>query len=141
MIDQITKGLDFQSQALVLRAERQKVLAANIANSDTPNYKATDFDFGAALRAATAGTSATSRTGSLARTDSRHVDPAAGQSGGTGTLQNRVPVQSAIDSNTVDMDLERMQFADNAVRYEATLRFINGHIRTMLSAIRGDQGG
>ncbi|MFM9885924.1 MAG: flagellar basal body rod protein FlgB [Burkholderiales bacterium] len=140
MIDQITKGLDFQSQALVLRAERQKVLAANIANSDTPSYKATDFDFGAALRAATSGTSATSRGGSLARTDSRHVDPAAGQSGDTGTLQYRVPVQSAIDSNTVDMDLERMQFADNAVRYEATLRFINGHIRTMLSAIRGDQG-
>ncbi|MFN0302511.1 MAG: flagellar basal body rod protein FlgB [Burkholderiales bacterium] len=140
MIDQITKGLDFQSQALVLRAERQKVLAANIANSDTPNYKATDFDFGAALRAATAGASSTSRAGSLARTDSKHVDPAAGQSGGMRTLQYRVPVQSAIDSNTVDMDLERMQFADNAVRYEATLKFINSHIRTMLSAIRGDQG-
>jgi flagellar basal-body rod protein FlgB len=140
MIDQITKGLDFQSRALVLRAERQKVLAANIANADTPNYKATDFDFGTALRSATAANAAASPTGSLARTDSKHVDPAAGQLNSTGSLQYRIPVQSAIDSNTVDMDVERMQFADNAVRYEATLRFINSHIRTMLSAIRGDQG-
>ena len=140
MIDQITKGLDFQSKALVLRAERQKVLAANIVNSDTPNYKAMDFDFGAALRTATAASAASSASGSLARTDHKHVDPASGHFSSTGSLQYRVPVQSAIDSNTVDMDMERMQFADNAVRYEATLRFINGHIRTMLSAIRGDQG-
>lgn len=140
MIDQITKGLDFQSQALVLRAERQKVLAANIANADTPNYKATDFDFGAVLRNATAAMAASSSNGSLTRSDPRHRDPSGGHALATGSLQYRMPAHAATDNNTVDMDLERMQFADNAVRYEATLRFINGHIRTMLSAIRGDQG-
>jgi flagellar basal-body rod protein FlgB len=140
MIDQITKGLEFQSRALALRAERQKVLAANIANVDTPNFKARDIDFRAALQQATAGAAGVAQSGQLARTDARHI----ASNGGVGTAgpahQIRISQQGSFDGNTVDMDIERMQFADNAVRYEATLRFINSHVRTMLSAIRGDQG-
>lgn len=140
MIDQMTKALDFHSRALTLRAERQKVLAGNIANADTPNYKAVDFDFSQALRAATnAATLAEQGAGRLGRTHPLHIAlPAVG--GGSGQLQYRMPAQAAIDSNSVDMDMERAQFADNAVRYEATLRFINSQVRTMLTAIRGEPG-
>lgn len=106
--------LQFHGQALVLRAERQTVLAANIANADTPNYKARDIDFAAAL------TQAQSAAHPVADAKYRLTEQASG------------------DNNTVDMDRERANFADNAVRYEATLRFINGEMRTMQSAIRGD---
>lgn len=140
MIDQITKGLEFQSRALALRAERQKVLAGNIANADTPNFKARDIDFGAALQQATAGMGGLAQSGSIVRTDPRHVASISGAGAAGTTHQYRSTTQGSFDGNTVDMDTERMQFADNAVRYEATLRFINSHVRTMLSAIRGDQG-
>lgn len=139
MIDQMTKALDFHSRALTLRAERQKVLAGNIANADTPNYKAVDFDFSQALRAATNAAAPAGQGASLGRTHPMHVTLPA-LSGATGQLQYRMPAQAAIDSNSVDMDMERAQFADNAVRYEATLRFINSQVRTMLTAIRGEPG-
>jgi flagellar basal-body rod protein FlgB len=114
-------SLDFQSRALVLRAARQEVLAANIANADTPNYKARDIDFAKVLN------EATSRSAT-----------AQGDINSTARAAFRVPEQASGDGNTVDMDRERANFADNAVRYEATLRFINGRVRGLLSAIRGD---
>lgn len=139
MIDQMTKALDFHSQALALRAERQRVLAGNIANADTPNYKAVDFDFAQALRTATNATALAEQAGQLNRTHPQHV-AVPGLAGTVASLQYRMPAQAAIDNNSVDMDMERAQFADNAVRYEATLRFINSQVRTMLSAIRGEPG-
>jgi flagellar basal-body rod protein FlgB len=139
MIDRINASLEFQMRALALRAERQKVLAGNIANADTPNYKAVDFDFAAALRAATTPATAPAN-GQMARTHERHIGGNTHATASSAPLLFRNPVQPSIDNNTVDMDLERAQFADNAVRYEATLRFINGQLRTMMSAIRGDQG-
>lgn len=138
MIDQITKSLDFHSHALALRAERQRVLAGNIANADTPNYKAVDFDFAQALRVATNAMALTDqRAGQLTRTHAQHVG-LPGATGSVAALQYRMPAQAAIDNNSVDMDMERAQFADNAVRYEATLRFINSQVRTMMTAIRGE---
>ena len=117
----VTNGLDamlgFQANALRLRSERQAVLAANIANADTPNYKAVDFDFAKALNDA-ADASSKGTTASK---------PA--------TLY-RQPSQPSLDGNSVEMDAERAQFADNTVRYEAALRFLNGQIRTLLEALR-----
>jgi flagellar basal-body rod protein FlgB len=134
MIDRLSAAMDFQSQALKLRAQRQEVLASNIANADTPNYKARDFDFAKALHAATAG--AQSANASLATTKPGQV--AIGENGAPmAPMLYRLPVQPSIDGNTVDMDSERSLFADNAVRYEAAMRFLNGHIKTMLSAIEG----
>lgn len=127
MIDRFQQSLAFQGEALKLRAQRQQVLAANIANADTPGYKAVDFDFARALtdatRSRTGGTAAAA--GSLA-IGSAAPQPVA-----------REGVQAAADGNTVNMDTERTQFLDNAVRYEATLKFLNGRIRTLLSAIQG----
>ncbi|MBL8393754.1 MAG: flagellar basal body rod protein FlgB [Candidatus Accumulibacter sp.] len=122
-----------QQQALTLRANRQQVLAGNIANADTPNYKARDFEFAAALENVLSGR----REGSLllAITSPRHLGGAAGSS--QVRLLYRQPIQPSADGNTVDMDVERSRFAENAFQYEAGLTFINSKIRTMITALQG----
>ena len=139
MLNRLTdvNALDFQAQALVLRSERQRLIASNIANADTPGYIARDMDFAKTLQAATASlplaqTVSTSNPG--------HIGSASpGLSGGlTGSdLLYATPSQTNLDRNTVDMDRERASFADNAVKYEATLRFIGANVKTQLSAING----
>jgi flagellar basal-body rod protein FlgB len=136
MLNRLTDSLDFQAQALSLRSERQRLIASNIANADTPGYVARDINFAQALREATgsgapAGLMRTSQPG--------HMGGGGGGAGGrtTSTLNFAAPSQTNLDRNTVDMDRERASFADNSVKYEATLRFINGNVRTTLSAISG----
>jgi len=134
MLDRITHELDFQSKALDLRAERQKTLAANIANADTPGYKAVDFDFSKAMQNAVAGAGGGL---AMARTSGAHLDNGATQGSlAAGDLMYRQPSQAAIDNNTVDLDLERAQFTENAVKYEATLRFINNQVKTLQTALQ-----
>ena len=146
--NRLTQTLDFQAQALTLRSERQRLLASNIANADTPGYVARDLDFGTALRQATAP------LGADAQQQGRHqpltmtpLRPAASRAGhlgaalpgvGTGlsTLAYARNSQNSIDRNSVDLDRERATFADNTLRYEAALRFINGSVRTMLDAMK-----
>ncbi len=136
MLNRLTSTLDFHGQALSLRSERQRLIASNIANADTPNYVARDLDFASALKQATG---AQQGAAMLKTTQPGHMalggTPAAVQA----NLVYATPSQTNLDRNTVDMDRERANFADNAVRYEATLRFINGNVRTTLDAIRGGQ--
>ena len=133
MLNQLTQALDFHGQALGLRSERQRLIASNIANADTPGYVARDFNFAQALREAT---SATPGARALASTNAGHIGGASGART-EAQLLYATPSQTNLDRNTVDMDRERANFADNAVKYEATLRFINGNVRTMLDAIKG----
>jgi flagellar basal-body rod protein FlgB len=133
MPNRLTDTLDFNGQALALRSERQRLLASNIANADTPGYVARDLNFAQALRAASGGLPA-ART--LATSQPGHI-AASGAAGGTSTLEFAVTSQTNLDRNTVDMDRERASFADNSVRYEAALRFINAQVRTLTSAITG----
>ena len=151
-MQRLTESLDFQSQALVLRAERQRLIASNIANADTPGYQAREMDFANALRQATrsagarpssadtggAGTSVANTA--LHTTHPAHDDTTVDLRGmgaeATGLLYARHS-QDAIDRNTVELDRERASFVDNSVKYEATLRFINSNVRTMLDAIKG----
>ncbi len=135
MADRLTQTLDFNAAALLLRSERGRVLAGNLANADTPNFKARDFDFRQALENATGLQRATAAT-PAARTQPGHMAPAGLGSAGP-QLQYRLPPQASLDGNTVDMDLERAGFADNSVRYEASLRFLNGQIRQLTLAING----
>ena len=128
----LTSSLDAHAQALTLLAQRQKVLAGNIANADTPGYQARDFDFAQALAQARGGAAA----GGMQVTNTAHLATSGGAAGDPG-LQWRTPEQPSLDGNTVDLDKERARFADNALRYEATLRFINNDVRQMLSAITG----
>ena len=138
MIQRLTGTLDFQSQALQLRAERQRVVASNIANADTPGYQARDFDFAAALRNAT---SSARGTGALGGAITGDVFTGSVPSKYEPTLNYAMPSQTNLDGNTVDMDRERASFVDNAVKYEATLRFINGSVRTMLDAMKSHNQG
>ena len=148
MFANLTNDLDFQSKALVLRAERQRVLASNIANADTPGYVARDFNFKDALSQQTqTNDSELSRSGkglSLANSTTegnrRHL-PLTGLShselGSTDAMAYGMQTQPSVDGNSVDMDRERASFVDNSVRYESTLRFINSQSKIILSAIQG----
>ncbi|KQW40574.1 flagellar basal body rod protein FlgB [Rhizobacter sp. Root404] len=133
MLNRLTDSLDFQAQALSLRSERQRLIASNIANADTPGYVAREMNFAQALKEATGAGQPAAR---LAASQPGHI--VAGASGGTySTLAYAAPSQTNLDRNTVDMDRERASFADNTVKYEATLRFISGQVKTTLSAITG----
>jgi flagellar basal-body rod protein FlgB len=140
MIGKLDDYLRFNEAALSLRSQRQQVLASNIANADTPNYKARDFDFASALQATMARS--TPPAGVLNATDPAHIGGTA-QSGdlmADGTpLLYRTPAQGSVDGNTVDMDVERNQFADNSLRYEAGITMLNMQIRGILAAIQGGQ--
>jgi flagellar basal-body rod protein FlgB len=132
MLNRLNDSLDFHGQALALRSERQRVLASNIANADTPGYIARDMNFAQTLQQVT-GSSQIART--LATSQPGHIG---GISGSVKPgLVYATTSQTNLDRNTVDMDRERANFADNSVRYEATLRFISGKVRTLLSSITG----
>ena len=132
MSSKIDSAFSFQQQALGLRAHRQELIAGNIANADTPHYKARDFDFADALRQAVAGRGEGALT--LARTHGTHLPGAGGE--GLPRLLYRVPLQDSADGNTVEMDVERSQFADNAIRYEASLAFVTHQLKLLTSAIQ-----
>jgi flagellar basal-body rod protein FlgB len=144
MFAEMTRSVDFHSKALVLRAERQRVIASNIANADTPGYVGRDVDFKAAMSAAV-GESSLSLSLSAPQggttsgaTHAQHIPLQANTSSlGPSALAYTIQTQPAMDGNSVDMDRERANFVDNSVRYEATLRFINGSAKGILSAIQG----
>lgn len=132
MLSKIDKELAFVQNALNLRARRQEVLAANIANSDTPNYKARDLDFAAALKNAMGATGGPLQ---LARTEARHLS-ASGFSGmADGHLKYRSSVQPSLDGNTVDMDVERAHFTENSLHYQFLLDRAASQFKTLGSAI------
>jgi len=137
-VNRLTRSLDFQAQALTLRAERQRVIASNIANADTPGYQARDMDFASALKLATGQLPGGGR---MATTEQGHMAIAQGASPAQAALRYATPSQTNLDSNTVDMDRERASFAENSVKYEATLRFINSSVRTMLDAMKSPSQG
>lgn len=134
MLDRLNEDFRFYQQALALRAQRQEVLSSNIANADTPNYKARDFDFQAAMRDALDTRMRLPDT-SLALTSVRHIPGKAAMPNPV-ELQYRLPHQPSVDGNTVDMDAERVRFADNTMHYQSTLQLVSGRIRSMMSAIQ-----
>ena len=143
MFAQLISGLELHANALVVRAQRQHAIASNIANADTPGYVAQDINFKQAMANAQGNTSQTLRqpvTGAGQPAHAAHI-PLHGASTGSTLASNgrayTVQTQAAMDNNTVDLDRERASFVDNAIRYESTLRFINGYSRTILSAITG----
>jgi flagellar basal-body rod protein FlgB len=145
MLNRLTDSINFQSEALRLRSERQRLIASNIANADTPGYIAKDFDFQNALRQAT-GVSSQAQSGMATPRLQLATTHAAGHMGPNGQpagsrqepeLAYATPAMTSLDSNSVDMDRERANFADNTVHYEATLRFINSSLRTLNTAITG----
>ena len=135
MANALDTSLQFHVDALNLRALRQQVLASNIANADTPGYKARDIDFKKSLADALAGHEQTP-TAPAARAAAGHA-AAARQGAASSPLLYRTALQPALDGNTVDMDVERAHFAENAIHYEANLMFINSQLKALLAAIQG----
>ncbi len=127
------KALSQHEHALKFRAHRNQVLTANIANADTPNYKARDLDFNAALKQAQGGSLR------LTDTNERHLGTARAASSAPAAeqLKYRVPTQPSLDGNTVETDVEQAAFAENALHYRVSLAFLDGQIRALKYAIRG----
>jgi flagellar basal-body rod protein FlgB len=136
MLNKLDMALSFHQKALSVRAERQELIAANIANADTPHFKARDIDFKAAMQSAVEGIN--NRSFQTSKTNEQHLDgvPAQHNSPTQGGALFRPIIQGSIDGNTVDMDVERNQFADNAIRYEASLTMLNGQLKKMLAALQ-----
>ncbi|MFT4173893.1 MAG: flagellar basal body rod protein FlgB [Rhodocyclaceae bacterium] len=133
-MNKLDDALRFQQTALNLRAQRQEVLASNIANADTPNYKARDMDFAAALGGAMKGQG---QPLAMATTAAGHIGGTAAGGVGDASMKYRTETQSSVDGNTVDMDIERANFTENATQYEANVTFINGIFKTMQQAVSG----
>ena len=131
MLSNLDKYLSLQETSLKLRTFRQEVLGSNLANSDTPGYKAADFVFSKALANALQGTS---ERLPIVRSDDRHLDLAVKNPFDL-RVQYRTEVQPSIDGNTVDSDQEMAQFSDNGLRYQATLTFMNNKIRNLMNAL------
>lgn len=129
------KALGIHEQALGLRARRAEVLANNMANADTPNYKARDLDFASVLGEQSA--KAQRGPAGLTRTDSRHI-AAEGVGLGDAGLVYRTPLHASIDQNTVDLQLEQSSYAENAVGFQASFTFLNSKFKGLVSALRGE---
>ena len=134
MASSIDNFLGIHAQALGIESRRAQLLAANLANSDTPNFKARDLDFKAAL--ARAGAPATG-TLPLTVTQGAHQSTASAGADNDPALLYRVPLAPSLDGNTVDTQLEQASFAENAVRYQATLTLLNARLRGLMTAITG----
>lgn len=142
MFDKIASQLSAQGTALQLRARRQETIASNIANADTPNYKAVDFEFSKAFKQALGSRAGSGSDVALQATRPGHIGtPANVASNGISSLElatrYRTGGKTALDNNTVDMEVERTQFASNTLKYEAASRALTGSIKTMQSAISG----
>ncbi len=146
-------ALGIHQQALALRSQRAEILASNIANADTPGYKARDIDFKAALENATAHLSNTqpkrsqlngslsqtdtlSLTHTLSKTNAKHIQ--LNTAGNNSEVLYRVPNQSSLDGNTVDGLVEKSAFAENALRYQASITFLDGKFKGMIAALKGE---
>ncbi len=126
----IDKFLAPHANAVSLRQQRMEVLASNIANAATPNYKARDIDFATAYNQAMQG------AGTLDTTSSLHMRTTAPDGGPE--MRFRTPLNPSLDGNTVELHVEQLQFAENATRYEASLQFLSDRIRGLRTALRGE---
>ncbi len=134
MMDKLDKALYFQQEALSLLARRQDILASNIANADTPGYLARDIDFSQQLKQAVSQQRSRTEPLTLNLTAARHI-PATATVFNQTDLLYRIPDQPSADGNTVDMDRERVNFADNNIKYQTSLTILGSQIKGMISVI------
>ena len=123
--------LGIHGTALKLREQRIAVLASNIANVDTPNYKARDLDFSSVMAATQSKGMNTSHTRHIGVTNYQALE-------GEGMVKYRMPNSAALDGNTVEINTENSLFTENSMRYQATNTFLNSKIKGVMSALRGE---
>lgn len=127
--------------ALMVRRDRNEVLANNLANSDTPNFKARDIDFRKLINDVYEGQQLGKFNPEMNRTNARHIAGEGGLAGLSSTaeyLKYRMPTQPSLDGNTVEMHIEKAKFQENAMQYQATLEFIDGKIKSLTGALKGE---
>ncbi|MDA9655080.1 flagellar basal body rod protein FlgB [Pelagibacteraceae bacterium] len=128
-MNEIKKNINMLGNSLSLRAKRNEILASNIANAATPNYKARDIDFDTEIKKY-------QKNGPIEVTHGEHLSikrPVA-----PGKVLFRDNVNPSLDGNTVELAVEQLQFAENSMRYQSTLSFLSGKINTLMSAIKGE---
>ena len=131
--------LAFHEKALLTRAYRQEILGSNIANADTPNYKARDINFADVLQQRLEGFEVNPRL-TVTRTSRMHIETQGGGEYQDPNLLYRRPIQPSLDGNTVDADTERVHFAQNSMMMQAAIEFFGSSIKTRLQAISGQPG-
>lgn len=127
----LTQNVEFHGKALILRAQRAEILSANIANADTPNYKARDLDFKAAMQQSMQEGSHT-----LSRTHARHIELPG--TAGPANVVFTESTRSSPDGNTVDPSAALSAYTENAIRFQASAEFLDGSLRGLRKAWRGD---
>lgn len=134
----IDNYLDVHASALHLRSRRTKILASNIANADTPGYKAKDLAFAEVLRDTSGNINAETKLSKaqLNTTNNRHIRTLGSTS--EARVMYRQPQEAALDGNTVDKDLEQARFAENTVRYQASLNFISSRVSGLIRTLRSE---
>jgi len=125
-------ALGIHADALRIRSQRAELLASNLANTDTPNYKARDIDFKDAMKMA-----ASNQVSGLQTSHTNHIQLSGGQFSSP-TVQFRAAMQDSLDGNTVDEQIEQAQFMQNSVQYQASLNFLGGKFKSLLTAIKGE---
>jgi flagellar basal-body rod protein FlgB len=127
------RAFSVHDDALLLRGRRTSILAANIANADTPDYKARDIDFAEVMRKA-----GQQQVGGvvLASTHRNHVSPRAGNL--QPELMYRNPLHSSLDGNSVDSHVEQTRFSENALMFQTSFTFLNGKVQGLMKALRGE---
>ncbi|WP_019591816.1 flagellar basal body rod protein FlgB [Thioalkalivibrio sp. ALE20] len=131
----LDKALGILPESVNLRSQRMEVLSSNIANADTPGYKARDLDFRSQLEAA----SGDGGQLQLSQTRAGHQDPGTAAAGTGAELKYRIPSQPSLDGNTVDPQMERAAFAENSVKYQSSLEFLNRRVSGIRDAFRGNR--
>tara|TARA_X000000950_G_scaffold258375_1_gene325736 strand:+ start:33180 stop:33569 length:390 start_codon:yes stop_codon:yes gene_type:complete len=129
MTNSIKQQFEVHSKALEIRNRKNEILASNIANAATPHYKARDVDFEIELARSLS-------VGPISTTNNNHI--AVASKSLPGKVQFRQSLNPSLDGNTVELAVEQMEFAENAVRYQTSLNFLNSKIRGLYSAIRGE---
>ena len=129
MTDSIKQQFELYSNALSIRNRKNEILASNIANAATPNFKARDMDFEVELARALS-------VGPMKTSNNSHITLASKNL--PGKVQYRKPLHPSMDGNTVELAVEQTEFAENAMRYQTTLNFINSKLSGLISAIRGE---
>lgn len=135
MIDKLNTLFTFQQKALSIREAQQAVLASNIANADTPGYQSRSIDFNHQLKQSINRDVIKEKNISLTVTNKSHIERQ-GVNHAILDLKYRIPYQTAMDGNTVDMDIERSHLLDNTLKYQADLTFMNNHIQSMQSVLQ-----
>lgn len=130
----LDNAFGIHQQAMLVRSKRAEIIASNLANADTPGYQARDIDFKAMLQQTKSSGSSTG----LKTTHPAHIQVGQTIGGQSAEIMYRTPLQPSIDGNTVDTQLEKANFTQNAVQYQTSVHFLSGKIKALKSAIRGE---